>query len=130
MAYDETLARRVRRLLVDLPGYVERRMFGGLGFALSGRACCGVVGKNLLVRVGRDACEEALRGARRRRIASRGRSGHGLVVVTPDECSTDHALALWLTGAVQAALVECADARAAREALRWRGSLPARPPRS
>ena len=30
MAYDESLAQRVREELADRPGYAEKKMFGGL----------------------------------------------------------------------------------------------------
>ena len=53
MAYDERLAKRVRRIFGDRTGCVERKMFGGLAFLLRGRMCCGIVGNDLMVRVPR-----------------------------------------------------------------------------
>jgi hypothetical protein len=44
MAYDEGLATRVRELLGDQPGLVEKQMFGGLAFLVSGNMACGVRG--------------------------------------------------------------------------------------
>jgi hypothetical protein len=38
----------------------ERRMFGGLAFMVNGHMCCGIVGKDLVVRTGPDHYEEAL----------------------------------------------------------------------
>jgi hypothetical protein len=32
MAYDEALAQRIRAALNDVPGVVEKKMFGGIGF--------------------------------------------------------------------------------------------------
>lgn len=43
MAYDETLASRIRDVLASTPGVSERKMFGGLAFLIDGRMCCGVV---------------------------------------------------------------------------------------
>ena len=34
MAYDTTLATRIRRLVMSGPEMVEKKMFGGLGFIL------------------------------------------------------------------------------------------------
>jgi hypothetical protein len=36
MAYDEGLAQRVREALGEMPGLVEKKMFGGVGFMLEG----------------------------------------------------------------------------------------------
>jgi TfoX/Sxy family transcriptional regulator of competence genes len=55
VAYDETLADRVRDVLAGEPGLSERKMFGGLAFMLDGHMCCGVVGDRLMLRLGADA---------------------------------------------------------------------------
>jgi hypothetical protein len=55
MAYDETLADGVRAVLLGDPGLSERKMFGGLAFMLDGRMCCGVVGDELMLRLGPGA---------------------------------------------------------------------------
>jgi TfoX N-terminal domain len=52
MAYDETLAARVRVLLAGRPDTVERKMFGGLTFMVGGHMCCGVQGDTLVLRLG------------------------------------------------------------------------------
>ena len=54
MAYDEGLAERVRTLVNERPT-TEQRMFGGLAFMTAGHMFCGVLGAELLVRVGADA---------------------------------------------------------------------------
>ncbi len=36
MAYDEGSAQRIRELLDEEPGLVEKKMFGGIGFMLHG----------------------------------------------------------------------------------------------
>ncbi len=40
MAYDESLARRVRSLLAAQVDLRERKMFGGLAFMVRGNRCC------------------------------------------------------------------------------------------
>jgi hypothetical protein len=42
MAYDDSLAARVRRALGGRRDVVEKRMFGGLTFMVAGNMCCGV----------------------------------------------------------------------------------------
>ena len=60
MAYDEGLATRVREVLGDRPGLVEKQMFGGLAFLVHGNMACGVRGEDLIVRVAADTAEAAL----------------------------------------------------------------------
>jgi len=42
VAYDENLAQRIRLILGGMPGLVEKKMFGGVGFILHGNLACGV----------------------------------------------------------------------------------------
>ena len=60
MAYDEQLAERVRDVLAGDLGLSERKMFGGLAFMLDGHMCCGIVGDQLMLRLGTELADEAL----------------------------------------------------------------------
>ena len=60
MAYDEGLAYRIRDLLADQPGLVEKKMFGGVGFMLQGNMACGVNREDLIVRVGPETYDVAV----------------------------------------------------------------------
>ena len=40
---------------------VEKKMVGGLSFVVNGNMCCGITGTALMVRVGADSREQALR---------------------------------------------------------------------
>jgi hypothetical protein len=51
MAYDESLAARIRQGLRGRRNITERKMFGGLAFLLDGRMFLGIVGRDLMVRV-------------------------------------------------------------------------------
>ena len=51
MAFDEGLAQRIREEIGDLPGMVEKKMFGGVGFILQGNMACGVHKDLLIVRL-------------------------------------------------------------------------------
>jgi hypothetical protein len=42
LAYDETLADRVRATLAGRDGLTERKMFGGVAFMLNGNMACGL----------------------------------------------------------------------------------------
>ncbi len=96
MAYDETLAARVRSALADQPGLSEKRMFGGLCYLLNGNMCCGIVGDTLMVRVGPDAYESALAKPHAREMDFTGRPLRGMVYVAPDGVRADSTLTTWV----------------------------------
>jgi TfoX/Sxy family transcriptional regulator of competence genes len=54
MAFDPELAERLRAVLAATAPVppIEKKMFGGLTFMVRGHMCCGVMGEDLLVRVG------------------------------------------------------------------------------
>ena len=54
MAYDEGLAERAWAILAT-PGLTERKMFGGLCFMFHGNMAGGIMGSEIMVRVGPDA---------------------------------------------------------------------------
>jgi TfoX/Sxy family transcriptional regulator of competence genes len=95
MAYDEELANRVRRALGRLGDFDEKRMFGGLTFMVKGRMCCGVVGRELMVRVGPETYAEALAQPHAREMTFTGRPLAGMVYVAAAGLETDPALRAW-----------------------------------
>lgn len=83
MAYDERLAERVRGILKRRRGISEKKMFGGLAFLVNGHMACGIIGEDLMVRVGPDAYETALKKAGARPMDFTGRPMKGMVYVGP-----------------------------------------------
>jgi TfoX/Sxy family transcriptional regulator of competence genes len=83
MAYDEKLADRMRDVLVTEPGVTERKMFGGLAFMVRGHMACGVLGDDLMLRLGADGAESALEQPRVRPMDFTGRPMKGMVFVDP-----------------------------------------------
>lgn len=97
MAYDEELANRVREALADAGADpVERPMFGGLAFMVAGHMTVGILGDQLVVRVGRDAYQEALAEPSAREMDFTGRPMTGMVSVTADGVHDDGALSAWV----------------------------------
>ena len=84
MAYDERLATRVRDLLAGDPALSERKMFGGLAFMLDGNMCCGIVGDRLMLRLGAELAEQALKRAHVQPMDFTGRPMTGMVFVAPE----------------------------------------------
>jgi TfoX/Sxy family transcriptional regulator of competence genes len=84
MAYDERLADRVRGVLLADAGLTERKMFGGLAFMLDGHMCCGIVGDELMLRLGVDGADAALARPHVRPMDFTGRPMAGMVCVAPE----------------------------------------------
>ena len=61
MAFDESLAARIRGILAQRKGVEEKRMFGGVGFLLHGHMCVGVWKDSLVARLGPEQGEAAMR---------------------------------------------------------------------
>lgn len=96
MAFDEGLAERIRDLVADNPAVSERKMFGGLAFLHRGNMACGVVGEELMVRVGPDAWDDALGKPHAREMDFTGRSMKGMVYVGVDGFAEDDDLGAWV----------------------------------
>jgi TfoX/Sxy family transcriptional regulator of competence genes len=89
MAYNEELVEKVRELLHESDGLTEKQMFGGLAFMLNGNMACGVVGEELMVRVGPDNYQEALGERYTRPMDYTGRPLKGMVYVEEDAIAAD-----------------------------------------
>lgn len=84
MAYDENLADRVRTILEVEPSLSERKMFGGLAFMVDGHMCCGIVGSDLMLRLGPAGAETALALSHVRSMDFTGRLMTSMVYVAPE----------------------------------------------
>lgn len=96
MAYDETLADRARTILAGSPGVSEKKMFGGVAFLRHGAMFCGVTKDELMVRVGPDAHEGAIREPHVRPMDFTGKVMVGFVFVGPGAIRSDSELARWI----------------------------------
>lgn len=104
MAYDEALAQRVRMTLGSRPDVVEMKMFGGVAFMVRDHMACGIVGEDLMVRVGPEAHPGALAEPHVRPMDFNGRPMRGYVYVGPDALAADADLARWVERGVDFAL--------------------------
>jgi TfoX/Sxy family transcriptional regulator of competence genes len=96
MAFDNTLAERVRRQLHKQTGVQEKKMFGGLAFMVNGHMCCGIVGNELMVRVGPEQHTEALSQPHARPMDFTGKPMKGMVYVDAAGIAKDAALRAWV----------------------------------
>ena len=96
MAYDEGLAERVRDLLEERADVSERKMFGGLAFLVGGNLCVGVVGDELMVRVGPKDHAAALHLPHARAMDFTGRPMKGFVFIACEGFESDAGLRRWI----------------------------------
>jgi TfoX/Sxy family transcriptional regulator of competence genes len=75
-------------------------MFGGVGFFVYGNMACGVIGSDLIVRVGTPAYEAALTEPFVRPFDFTGRPMKGWITVESGGSSSDQELSGWVTKGV------------------------------
>jgi hypothetical protein len=100
MAYDESVARRVREALGKSGETAEKKMFGGIAYMVRGNMCCGVIGDRLMVRVGPGGYEAALSRPHAKPMDFTGRPMKGFVYVEPAGFASAGDLKSWLAIAV------------------------------
>jgi len=96
MAYSEAVAEKIREALKMHKGLSERKMFGGIAFMLNGHMCCGVLEKNLVLRLGESAAAQALTKPHTRLMDFTGKPLKTMVYVSPPGYRSNHDLQAWL----------------------------------
>lgn len=92
MAYDQQVAARVRHALGRRKGLTEKKMFGGIAFMLDSNMCCGVLDKDLVLRLGNDGAEAALTEKHVREMDFTGRPMRSMVYLAAAGFRSDDAL--------------------------------------
>jgi len=96
LSYDPAAAERVRQLLSGRNDVVEKKTVGDLSFLVNGNMCCGITGMALMVRVGAESRDRALREPHVRPMLFAGRALSGFICIEPEGYATDDALASWV----------------------------------
>jgi TfoX/Sxy family transcriptional regulator of competence genes len=100
MAYDETLAARIRKILSSVAGFSEKKMFGGLCFLIHGHMCCGVLKEELVLRLDPARAQELLSRPHTRPMDFTGRPMKGFVYIEKPGLRTDVQLRDWVSMAL------------------------------
>lgn len=95
MAYNTKLAERIRSQL-DGVAFVEKKMFGGVGFLLNGNMACGVNKDNLIVRIDPEKQNALLKKPHAKPFDLTGRPMKGWLVIEAEGCKTDKQLSEWV----------------------------------
>ena len=103
MAYNLKLAERIRIELQGVP-FVEKKMFGGVGFLIHGNMACGVHKEDMIVRVNPEKHTALLKKAHAKPFDTMGRPMKGWLMVEPEGCKTAKQLNTWIKEGVEFAL--------------------------
>ena len=103
MAYNEKLAERIRAELSGVP-FVEKKMFGGIGFLVHGNMACGVHKNAMIVRVDPEKHAALLKKPHARPFDITGRPMKGWLIVDTDGYKTAKQLSAWVKEGVDFAL--------------------------
>jgi TfoX/Sxy family transcriptional regulator of competence genes len=95
MSYDQKLAERIRAQLDGIP-FVEKKMFGGVGFLLNGNMACGVNKDDLVVRVHPERHSTLLEKPHAKPFDLTGRPMKGWLLVEAGGCKTEKQLSAWV----------------------------------
>ncbi len=101
MAYDQGLSQRIREMLEEEPGLTEKEMFGGIAFMVNGNVACGVMGDELMVRIGKEGADELLQEPGARTFDFTGRPMKGWLMVNQEGYDPDAGLEIWVERGVR-----------------------------
>jgi len=96
MAYDEQLAQRLRKIFAGKKHVEEKKMFGGLCFMVSDHMCCGIVGNQLMARVGADNYDHCLQRPHVSEMDFTGKAMKGMVYVKAEGIASHRDLNAWI----------------------------------
>jgi len=100
MAYNEAVAERLRGVLGRRRGIREKKMFGGLAFLVNGNMCCGVIDRNVVLRLGKEGAERALGEKHTRVMDFTGTPMASMIYLRPAGYESEEDLKAWARRAV------------------------------
>ena len=104
MAYDEELAHRIRELLAEEVGVIEKRMFGGLAFLIGGHISVAASGRGgMMLHCDPDQTEALAGKPHAKQVEMRGRRMRGWIHVSEEGLQTKRALKPWVERGVASA---------------------------
>lgn len=101
MAFDETLAERIRDCLARHKNIEEKKMFGSLCFLLNGNLVVGVWKDSLIARLGPDEGKSALLEPHVRAFDITGKPMRNWVLVEQEGVAEDDTLKTWIEQATK-----------------------------
>lgn len=96
MAYDQNLATRIRKHLKGQKRLEEKEMMGGLTFMVNGHMAVGIVKDELMVRVGSEQHDKAVKRPGARIMDFTKKPMKGFIFVNADGFTNDNDLKEWI----------------------------------
>jgi len=97
MAYDSSIAQRIRAVIAEEKGISEKKMFGGLAFLVHGNMCVAASGQGgMLVRIDPADAKWALTRPHATRMKMGGRSMDGWIRVAPEGARSTREIGAWV----------------------------------
>ncbi len=96
MAYDETLAERIRKRLATLPNIEEKKMMGGLTFMYNDKMCVGIVKDELMCRIDPEIHDECVEKIGCRTMDFTKRPMKGYVFIDASGMRTEQEFEYWI----------------------------------
>ena len=102
MAYNETLANRVREIIAQTHNITEeKKMFGGLCFMVDNKMCVGIESERLMIRLDPSVMDEVLEKHGCHPMDFTGRPMKGYVFVDTEVLNTKRQLNYWIQLALE-----------------------------
>lgn len=96
MAYNEKLNDRIREAMSVSPNVEEKHMFGGTCYMLNGKMCVGVVGDEMMCRIGPNVYAAALERKGCREMVFTGKPMKGYVYVAEEGMKSKKDFEYWI----------------------------------
>lgn len=97
MAYDEYLQERIDLLLNEKRiDFNSKKMMGGLCYMVDDKMCFGIIGNDLMARVGNDRYPILLKNENSRPMDFTKRPMNGYLYVSPEGIDLDRDLEFWI----------------------------------
>jgi TfoX/Sxy family transcriptional regulator of competence genes len=96
MAYNETLAQRIRERLSTLSNVEEKEMMGGLTFMYNGKMCVGIIKDELMCRIDPEFHENAVEKPGCRTMDFTNRPMKGYVMIDDSGMKTQKEFDYWI----------------------------------
>jgi hypothetical protein len=101
MAFDETLAQRIRKGLGRKKGVDEKKSFGGICFMLNGHMLVGVWNDSIIVRLGVEQEEDALLEPHVKRLDIKRKPMKGWIKIAKEGVQDVEQVTAWIRRAVK-----------------------------
>ena len=96
MAFNEILSNRIREALSGFENVTEKYMFGGMCYMVNDKMCMGVMGDEIMCRVGEENYETASGKQGCRAMLMGGKPMKGYLLVDEDGIKTNAEFQYWV----------------------------------